>query len=62
MLACVDDGQIPEGFRKRQLKDAASKIRQYLLRHDSKQGARRADSNKGKATARRKKTRNTQSD
>ena len=41
MLACVDNGQIPEGFRKRQLKDAASQIRQYLRRHRSKiRGAR----------------------
>jgi hypothetical protein len=54
MLACVDNGQIPEGFRKRQLNDAAGQIRQYHRRH-RKQDTRRADSNE--ATARRKKTR-----
>src|ERR1700681_1424020 len=33
MLACVDKGQVPTGFRRQQLKDAASTMRQYLRRH-----------------------------
>ena len=33
MLACVDKGEVPKGFRRQQLKDAASTIRQYLRRH-----------------------------
>ena len=61
MLACVDDGQIPGGFRKQQLKDAASAIRQYLRGH-RKQDARRADSNHDEATARRKKIRRSKAE
>jgi hypothetical protein len=33
MLACVDKGEVPKGFRRQQLKDAASTIRRYLRRH-----------------------------
>jgi hypothetical protein len=39
MLACVDAGQIPGGFRKQQLKDAVSTVR-HLRRHGT-QGDRR---------------------
>ena len=61
MLTCVDEGHIPEGFRKRQLKDAASQIRQYLRRH-RKQNIQRADSDHDKATARRKKIRRSKAE
>ena len=45
MLACVNKGQVPQGFRWQQLKDAASTIRRYLRRHGpgSTGAARRGD-------------------
>src|SRR3984893_16968952 len=33
MLACIDKGVVPKGFRGRQLRDAAQDIRQYVRRH-----------------------------
>jgi hypothetical protein len=53
MLACVDKGEVPKGFRRQQLKDAASTIRQYLRRHAAP-GTRRAEAIRGKAPAKRK--------
>jgi hypothetical protein len=53
MLACVDKGEVPKGFRRQQLKNAASTIRQYLRRHHAP-GARRAEAIRGKAPAKRK--------
>ncbi len=41
MLACIDKGVVPKGFRGDQLRDAARDIRQYVRRHDTA-GARRA--------------------
>lgn len=41
MLACIDKGVVPKGFRGDQLRDAARDIRQYIRRHDTA-GARRA--------------------
>ena len=41
MLACIDKGVVPKGFRGRQLRDAAQDIRQYVRRHDTA-AARRA--------------------
>ena len=41
MLACIDKGVVPKGFRGRQLRDAAQDIRQYVRRHDTA-SARRA--------------------
>jgi hypothetical protein len=41
MLASIDKGHVPAGFRGRQLRDAAHEIRQYVRRHDTA-GARRA--------------------
>jgi hypothetical protein len=41
MLACIDKGVVPKGFRGRQLRDAAHDIRQYVRRHDTA-SARRA--------------------
>ena len=35
MLACIDKGVVPKGFRGRQLRDAAQDIRQYVRRHDT---------------------------
>ena len=55
MLACVDKGEVPKGFRRQQLKDAATTIRQYLRRHAT-QGTRRADPVRGKASSKRKAT------
>jgi hypothetical protein len=55
MLACVDKGQVPKGFRRQQLKDAASTIRKYLRRHAT-QGTRRAEAIRGKAPPNRKAT------
>ena len=55
MLACVDKGDVPKGFRQQQLKDAASTIRQYLRRHAA-QGTRRAEAIRGKAPTKRKAT------
>ena len=52
MLACVDKGEVPKGFRRQQLKDAASTMRKYLRRHAP--GNRRADAIRGKAPAKRK--------
>jgi hypothetical protein len=52
MLACVDKGEVPKGFRRQQLKDAASTMRQYL-RHAT-QGTRRAEAIRGKAPSKRK--------
>ena len=52
MLACVDKGEVPKGFRRQQLKDAASTMRQYLRRHAP--GNRRAEAIRGKAPAKRK--------
>ena len=55
MLACVDKGEVPKGFRRQQLKDAASTIRKYLRRHAT-QGTRRAEAIRGKAPPNRKAT------
>ena len=41
MLTCIDKGQVPTGFRGKQLRDAARDIRQYIRRHDTA-GTRRA--------------------
>ncbi len=41
MLASINKGEIPKGFRGAQLRDAAHDIRQYIRRHDTP-GARRA--------------------
>ena len=41
MLASIDKGEIPKGFRGAQLRDAAQEIRQYVRRHDTP-AARRA--------------------
>ncbi|HKM87824.1 MAG TPA: hypothetical protein VJX48_04400 [Xanthobacteraceae bacterium] len=41
MLASIDKGEIPKGFRGVQLRDAAHDVRQYVRRHDTP-GARRA--------------------
>jgi hypothetical protein len=41
MLASIDKGEIPKGFRGTQLRDAARDVRQYVRRHDTP-GARRA--------------------
>ena len=41
MLACIDKGVVPKGFRGRQLRDAAQDIRPYVRRHDTA-AARRA--------------------
>jgi hypothetical protein len=41
MLASIDKGDAPKGFRGAQLRDAADAIRQYVRRHDI-QGSRRA--------------------
>jgi hypothetical protein len=41
MLACIDKGEVPKGFRGAQLRDAANDIRQYVRRHDTP-GAHRA--------------------
>jgi hypothetical protein len=41
MLACIDKGVVPKGFRGGQLRDAARDIRQYVRRHDTA-SARRA--------------------
>jgi hypothetical protein len=51
MLAC----EVPKGFRRQQLKDAASTIRQYLRRHAT-QGTRRTEAIRGKAPPKRKAT------
>jgi len=40
MLDCIDKGEVPQGFRRDQLRDAARDIQQYVRRHDT-QGARR---------------------
>jgi len=50
MLACVDKGEVPKGFGRQQLKDAASTMRQYLRRHAAP-GTRRAEAIRGKAPA-----------
>jgi hypothetical protein len=42
MLAGIDKGQVPEGFRGVQLRDAAQEIRRYVRRHETP-GARRAE-------------------
>ena len=42
MLACVDKGEVPKGFRRQQLKDAASTIRQYLRRHATRSHQRQS--------------------
>jgi hypothetical protein len=55
MLACVDKGEVPKGFRRQQLKDAASTIRQYLRRHTT-QGTCHAEVTRGKAPPKRKAT------
>ena len=41
MLASIDKGEVPKGFRGAQLRDAAREIRQYVRRHDTP-AARRA--------------------
>jgi hypothetical protein len=48
MLACIDKGDVPKGFRGRQLRDAAHDIRQYVRRHDTA-GAERTVATKRKA-------------
>ena len=40
MLASIDKGRVPTGFRGGQLRDAARDIRRYIRRHDTS-GARR---------------------
>jgi hypothetical protein len=55
MLACVDAGQIPEGFRKQQLKDAVSTVR-HLRRHGTQGDRRPAETDKSGATASRDRT------
>jgi hypothetical protein len=35
MLACVQKGNVPKGFRGAQLRDAAHEIREYVRRHNS---------------------------
>ncbi len=40
MLGSIEKGQVPAGFRGKQLRDAAQEIRQYVRRHDTN-GARR---------------------
>jgi hypothetical protein len=50
MLACLDKGEVPKGFRRQQLKDAASTMRQYLRRHAAP-GTRRAEAIRDKAPA-----------
>jgi hypothetical protein len=50
MLACVDKGEVPKGFRRQQLKDAASTIREYLRRQG--RSARPTEAISGKAAAR----------
>jgi hypothetical protein len=41
MLECVDKGQIPKGFRGRQLREAAKDLRKQVRGHDTR-GAHRA--------------------
>lgn len=41
MLAAIDKGQAPKGFRGAELRDAAQEIRRYVRRHETP-GARRA--------------------
>jgi hypothetical protein len=41
MLASIDKGEIPKGFRGAQLRDAVHQIRQYVRRHNTP-AARRA--------------------
>jgi hypothetical protein len=41
MLAAIEKGHLPKGFRGAQLRDTALEIRRYIRRHDSP-GARRA--------------------
>ncbi len=40
MLASIDKGVVPKGFRGAQLRDAAHDIRQYVRRHDTPGGRR----------------------
>jgi len=40
MLASIDKGEVPKGFRGKQLRDAAREIREHVRRHDTR-GARR---------------------
>ena len=55
MLACVDKGEVPQGFRRQQLKDTASTMRQYLRRHAA-QGTSHTEAIRGKAPPKRKAT------
>ena len=58
-FAYVDKGEVPQGFRRQQLKDTASTMRQYLRRHAA-QGTRRTEAIRGKAPPKRKATRQKQ--
>jgi len=40
MLASIDKGEVPKGFRGKQLRDAAREIREHVRSHDTR-GARR---------------------
>jgi hypothetical protein len=42
MLASIDKGHVPAGFRGKQLRDAANEIRQYVRRHDTPAARRTA--------------------
>jgi hypothetical protein len=54
MLTSIDKGNVPKGFRGKQLRDAAHEIRQYIRRHDT-QAARRANAVKRAKTSAKKK-------
>jgi hypothetical protein len=49
MLACIVKGQVPQGFRRSQLHDAAQDIRNYIRRHDTA-ASRRSAAIAGKST------------
>jgi hypothetical protein len=42
MLACISKGNVPAGFRGRQLRDAAREIRQYIRHHETRAARRSA--------------------
>jgi hypothetical protein len=48
MLDCVEKGNVPKGFRAKQLRDAAHDIHAYIRRHDTA-GAKRSKALKQKA-------------
>ena len=49
MLACIEKGEVPKGFRGEQLRVAARDIHQYIRRHETP-GARRAAAIERKGT------------